>query len=136
MGSLCEASTCQTHHCLILQESSLRQSSGKNQQTAGYPIYYLVRKTVPAQLVSAAQHRPFQFSTGVEANRLSLSARPRKGMKRGQEPRIAQGVLGVLNSKSKGRTYNLEPGICCHEHIVQILNWKEGPREGGCYHFI
>ena len=57
-------------------------------------------------------------------------------MKRGQEPRIAWGVLGVLSSKSKGRTYNREPGICCHEHIVQILNLKEGPREGGCYHCI
>ena len=57
-------------------------------------------------------------------------------MKRGQEPRIARGVLGVLSLKSKGRTYNRKPGICCHEHIVQILNQKEGPREGGCCHCI
>ena len=85
--------------------------------------------------LSSAQHRPFQFSTG-STDRLSLPVRPRKGMKRGQEPRIAWGVLGVLSSKSKGRTYNREPGICCHEHIVQILNLKEGPREGGCYHCI
>ena len=103
----------------------------KKQQTAGYPVYYLVRRTLPAQLGTD----PFYFRP-ISTDRLSLSVRPRKGMKRGQEPRIARGVLGVLSSKSKGRTYNREPGICCHEHIVQILNLKEGPREGGCYHCI